>query len=177
MTNKTLKHKMFVIPNDDEHFHEECDHEDLGNFPHPFRLILAGPCNVGKTNLIYIVLLKKKPMFERILNFHNDENAKEYQNVDAEYIEELLPIQEIDINTHNVIIIEDIDYKNMKNGKQQQSLLDKYFGYFSTHHNISVILTAQDPFQIPPNIRQMSSHVVLWKNHEFKQYDNTFKSF
>ena len=43
-------------------------------------------------------------MFERILIFHNDENTKEYQNVDAEYIEELLPIQEIDPNTRNLII-------------------------------------------------------------------------
>ena len=56
-------------------------------------------------------------MFERIFIFHNDENMKQYQNVDAEYIEELLPIQEIDLNTRNLIIIEDIDYKNMKKWK------------------------------------------------------------
>ena len=100
-------------------------------------------------------------MFERILINHNDENMKEYQNVDAGYIEELLPIQEIDLNTRNLIIIEEIEYKNMKNGKQQRSSLDRYFGCFSTHHNISIVLTAQGPFQVPPNIRRMSSHVVL----------------
>ena len=160
------ENKLFVIPNDDKHFHEECDYDDLGNFPHPFRIILAGPCNVGKTNYIYNVLLKKKPTFERILIFHNDSNSKEYQNVDAEYVEELPEISEIDPDTRNLIIIEDIDYKNMKNGKNQRSLLDRYFGCFSTHHNISIMLTAQDPFQIPPNIRRMCSHVVLWKNHD-----------
>ena len=33
MVNKALKNKLIVLPNDDKHFHEECDYEDLGNFP------------------------------------------------------------------------------------------------------------------------------------------------
>ena len=65
-----------MIPNDDKHFHEECNYEDLRKFPHLFRLLLAGPCNVGKTNYIYNVLLKKEPIFGRIFIFHNDENMK-----------------------------------------------------------------------------------------------------
>ena len=44
-----LKNKLFVLKNEDKLFHEEPDYEDLCNFPHPFRMILAGPPNVGKT--------------------------------------------------------------------------------------------------------------------------------
>ena len=159
-----LKNKLIVLQNEDKIFHEECDYNDLCNFPHPFRMVLAGPPNVGKTNVIYNVLLHKQPPFERIIIFHNDPSTQEYQSIDAEYVEELLPIEEVDGNVKNLIIIEDVDYKNLN--KNQRSLLDRYFGVFSTHHNISIILTCQDPFSCPPNIRRMCSHLVLWKNHD-----------
>ena len=76
------QNKLFVLENEDKIFHEEPDFDELCNFPHPFRMILSGPPNVGKTNVIYNVLCKKKPAFERIIIFHNDPSTKEYQNVD-----------------------------------------------------------------------------------------------
>ena len=79
-------------------------------------------------------------------------------------IDELPYIDEIDGDAKNLIIIEDVDYKNTK--KDQKSLLDRYFGCFSTQHNISIILTAQDSFSIAATIRRMCSHVILWKNHD-----------
>ena len=80
---KGLKNKLIVLPNDDKHFHEEPDYEDLGNFPHPFRMVLSGSPNCGKTNVIYNILLHKKPAFERIIIFHNDPSRLEYNNIDA----------------------------------------------------------------------------------------------
>ena len=134
---KGLKNKLFVLPNDDKHFHEECDYEDLGNFPHPFRLVLSGPPNVGKTNVIYNIMLHKKPPFERIITFHNVPSSLEYQNIDADYVEELPPIDEMNANVRTLKIIEDADYKNMK--KDQKSLLDRYYAVFSTYHKILVL--------------------------------------
>ena len=128
-------------------------------------MILCGGPNSGKTNYIYNILYNKSPAFERIIIFHNDPSSKEYQNVQADYVEELPPIEEIDPEIMNLLIIEDIDFKNGLNRKQK-SLLDRYYGCFSTHNNISIILTSQDAFSIPPNIRRMCSHVVLWKNHD-----------
>ena len=165
MVNKKQQNKLIVIPNDDKFFHEQPDYENLGNFPVPFRLLCVGPPNVGKTNAIYNVLYFKKPSFERIIIYHNDNNSKEYQSVDAEYVEELPPIEDIDPDVKNLLIIEDVDFKNIHN-KAQKSLLDRYFGCFSTHRNVSIIMTAQDAFQIPPNIRRMCSHLLLWKNHD-----------
>ena len=73
----------------------------------------------------------------------------------------LPPIDFWDKNKKNLLIIEDIDTKNMK--KDQRSLLDRYFGSYSSHNNISILMTAQTAFQVPPNIRRMASHVFLWK--------------
>ena len=159
-----MKNKLFVLENEDKLFHEKPDYNDLCNFPHPFRLCCVGPPNVGKTNVIYNIIYHKKPPFEKIFILHNDPSTKEYQHIDAEYLEELPDIEEIDPDVKQLIIIEDIDVKNIP--RQQRSLLDRYFGCFSTHHNISIILTSQDPFSVPAPIRRMCSHVIMWKNHD-----------
>ena len=161
LTNK-INNKLIVLPNEDKLFHEEPDYKNLCNFPHPFRMILCGPPNVGKTNIIYNILVNKHESFEKLIIFYNDPSTREYQNVDADYVEELPPIEDIDPETLNLLIIEDVDYKNLN--RKQKSLLDRYFGVFSTHHNISIIITSQDAFSIPATIRRMCSHVLLWKN-------------
>jgi len=159
-----LKNKLIILPNEDKLFHEDPDYDNLCNFPHPFRMILAGPPNVGKTNVIYNILLHKNPPFERKIIFHNYPSTKEYNNIDAKYVEELPNIDDIDAEIRNIIIIEDVDYRNLN--KNQKSLLDRYFGVFSTHHNISIMITAQDAFSIPAPIRRMCSHLVLWRSHD-----------
>ena len=117
------------------------------------------------------MLLHKKPEFERIVIYHNDNSTLEYQDIDAEYVDEIPDIQffnddeESNVNTRRTLfIIEDIDYKSLP--KQQKSLLDRLFGVFSTHHNISVWVTGQDPFMIPANPRRMANIIILWKNHD-----------
>jgi len=39
-------------------------------------------------------------------------------------------------------------------------------GCNSTHKNISIMMTAQDGFNIPPSIRRMRSVLCLWKGHD-----------
>ena len=88
------KNKLIVLQNEDKLFHEKVDEKNLCNFPHPFRMILCAPPNMGKTNSVYNILLNKKPQFEQIYVYHNDPNTKEYQNIDCEYIEEMPNISE-----------------------------------------------------------------------------------
>ena len=47
--------------------------------------------------------------------------------------------------------------------KIQKSNLDRLFGFVSTHKNISVALTSQDPFNVPPIVRRCSNLWVLWR--------------
>jgi hypothetical protein len=56
--------------------------------------------------------------------------------------------------------------------KEQKQNLDRLFGYVSTHKNISVCLTAQDPFNVTPNIRRMSNLFILWKGVDLDSMAN-----
>ena len=46
----------------------------------------------------------------------------------------------------------------------QKALVDCYYGCFSTHHSISVWSTFQRAFSCPPEIRDMSNILFLWKS-------------
>jgi phage terminase small subunit len=73
-------------------------------------------------------------------------------------------IEDIDTDKRNLIIIEDLEYKTMS--REQRALLDRYFGCYSTHCNVSLYLTAQDAISIPATIRRMASHVFIWKSND-----------
>ena len=162
MKNKNFPNCVIPITNKDKLFHESVDMQDLGNMAHPSRIILCGNPNSGKSLAILNMLLHKKPPFQKIYLIHNDPNTKEYNAIDCEVMEELPEIDEIDTDLRNLIIIEDIEYRTLS--KDQKRLLDRYFGCYSTHCNISIWITAQDAISIPASIRRMASHVFIWKS-------------
>ena len=164
MKNKNFPSCVIPITNKDKLFHESVDMQDLGNMAHPSRIILCGNPNSGKSLAILNMLLHKKPPFQKIYLIHNDPSTLEYNSVDCEVMEELPEIDEIDTDLRNLIIIEDIEYRTLS--KDQKRLLDRYFGCYSTHCNISIWITAQDGISIPPTIRRMASHVFLWRSND-----------
>ena len=139
--------------------------QDLGNMAHPSRIIFCGNPNSGKLLCVLNLLLHKHPTFEKIYLIHNDTNTKEYNSIDCEVLEEIPDIEDIDTDKRNLIIIEDLDYKSSLS-KEQRALLDRYFGCYSTHCNVSIWLTAQDAISIPATIRRMASHVFIWKSND-----------
>ena len=48
--------------------------------------------------------------------------------------------------------------------RDQLALVDRYYGCWSTHHNISVWSTFQDPFGAPARIRRLANTIILWNN-------------
>ena len=46
------------------------------------------------------------------------------------------------------------------------SRLDRLFGYISTHKNMSVVVTAQQEYDIPVKLRRKCSHMLLYTNSE-----------
>ena len=48
--------------------------------------------------------------------------------------------------------------------KEDKRRQDRLFGYSSTHKFMSVILTAQDSFRVPPICRRCSTVFVLWNS-------------
>jgi len=163
MKNKNFPSCVIPITNKDKLFHESVDMSDLANMAHPSRIIFCSPPNGGKTLCILNLLLHKKPPFKKIYLVHNDPTTKEYSAIDCEICEEIPPIDEIDTDIRNLIIIEDVDYKSSMS-KDQRALLDRMYGCYSTHCNISIWLTAQDAISIPASVRRMASAVFLWRS-------------
>jgi len=80
---------------------------------------------------------------------------------DARVIQKVPPIEAWDGKKKTLVLVDDLDYKGLD--KEQQINLSRLFGNASTHKNISVCLTAQDPFNIPPIVRRCANLWVLWK--------------
>src|SRR4051812_38922329 len=57
---------------------------NLANFPSPARIVLIGPCGVGKTNLIKLLVLHQRPRFERVILIHEDAGrTREYKDLEC----------------------------------------------------------------------------------------------
>ena len=162
MSKQKLPNEIIIFPNLDKMNHEKPDMSDLANMPKPSRIILCAEPNLGKSNIIKLMLVHAEPIFERIVIYHSDPTSKEYTDIDAEYIcDEIPEIDFWDENVKNLFILEDINFKRLK--RDQRDLIDRYYGCFSTHHNISVWATFQRAFSCPPEIRDMSNIMLLWK--------------
>ncbi len=156
------------IPNKEKTFHEKWfDGRNKLNFPHPYRCLLLGGVNSGKTTIIQNIVMRTQPVFQTIYLYHcGGGYCKEYDEID--YIQ-INSIPEPDSELFNpkikkLLIIEDKEYKYMK--KDELMRLDRVFGYVSTHRNLSVIATGQDFFNLPVPIRRMSNIYILWKTKD-----------
>lgn len=158
-----LPDELFVIPNKDKLFHEKWSKKrNRLNFPHPWRAVFLGPPNSGKTLAIMHLVLRAKPQFEEVFCVHCDANyTKEYDDMGATMLEEIPDPQEWEGEVKTLVIIDDIDFKGMS--KEQKKNLNRLFGFVSTHKNISVALTSQDPFAVPPIVRRCANLWVLWR--------------
>ena len=165
-----LPPKLLYLPNNDKSFHERWETgRDMLNIPHPFRAVLLGRPNVGKTNIIINLILRCN--FEEIFVIHCDgDYTKEYDEVGATMLKSIPPPTEWKGKNKTLVILDDLEYRIMN--KEQKQNLDRLFGYVSTHKNISVCLTAQDPFNVTPNIRRMSNLFILWKGIDLDSMAN-----
>lgn len=161
-----------LIPfeNPDKAFHEHWEPgRAVMNFPHPFRAVLIGPPNSGKGSAAKNIFLHANPEFERFIVVYVDpDGGNEFADVmdgvakeDAKVIQNIPPVEKWDGKKKTLVIVDDIDYDGLD--KQQKINLSRLFGNASTHKNISVCLTAQDPFNIPPIVRRCANLWVLWK--------------
>ena len=156
-----LPKKILVIPSREKLWHEKWNKKrDELNFPHPYRLILTSTPNSGKTNLCKNILLRAKPMFEKIYLFHYDPDCEEYEDVDIIKIDEMLEPKDSRLkqNIKSLLIVEDSQL-----AKEDIQKLDRLFGYASTHKGLSIIFICQNFFKIPPMVRRMANIFAIWK--------------
>lgn len=191
-----IPNKLLHLQNPDKEFHEEwTKNRNLLNFPHPFRCVLLGPPNCGKTSLIKNVIMRAEPDYEEIYVVHCDSNyTKEYDDLGDSCIllDEIPQPSDWRGEVKTLVVLDDLEYKFMD--KLQKQSLDRLFGYVSTHKNISCCLAAQDCFNVPPIVRRCSNVWFLWQmadinamsavasrtgmeSHRFKKIFSKFKSY
>jgi hypothetical protein len=160
-----LPSRIIPIDNPDKEFHESwTSGRNLLNFPHPFRAVMLGPPNVGKSTVCKNLILRAKPEFEEVYVVHCDPGfTKEYDDLgDCCTVLDTVPHQdEFEGEVKTLVILDDLEFKFMD--KNQKRNLDRLYGYVSTHKNISCCLCSQDPFNVPPIVRRCANLWVLWK--------------
>lgn len=159
-----LPDEIIVVPNPDKKFHERWyEGRRKMNIPHPFRAVLLGPPNRGKTLLGKNLLWHAYPNFERLVIIHYDPDyTKEYDDMgEVEILKKIPPPSFWDGKRKTLCILDDLDFKSL--GKSQRKALNRLFGFVSTHKNVSCVLCAQDPFNVPASVRRCANLWVLWK--------------
>ena len=145
---KTIN-KLIPFENKDKTWHENEKNtpqinKDFAYMSHPSRGILIAQPNSGKTTMILNLINANN--FKRIIIVHNDVTTEEYADIDADILDEIPPIDSeyFDKKVKTLLILEDLNFKNMN--KEQKHLLNRMYGTYSTHNNISVWSTQQTPF-------------------------------
>lgn len=160
-----LPKKIIALPNADKVFHEKwTKNRDILNIPHPYRAMMLGPPNSGKSTVVKNLLLRADPPFERIYLIHCDpEYTKEYDDIPSIVKLDAIPDPtEWPGDCKSAVVLDDLEFKRMSG--EQHRCLDRLFGFVSTHKNLSVLLCSQDPFNVPPIVRRCSNLYILWNS-------------
>lgn len=160
-----LPNKIIPIHNADKNWHE-CWDEKRGmlDIPHPWRAVLLGKPNSGKSTIVKNLLLRADPPFEELYVIHCDsKNTQEYKDCGSRVmmLSEIPTPESWEGKVKTLVILDDVEFKQMP--KDQKRNLDRLVGYVSTHKNISVAVCSQDCFNIPPIVRRCANLFVLWK--------------
>lgn len=161
-----LDNKLILFPSEDkEVFQESYDSPDeLTNyayFIHPFKMLIIGNTNSGKTTLIKNLLYVNN--FNKIYVVHGLPSTKDYENIDIEGgVREYIPLFEsLDTTDKAVLIIEDMALNKLP--QDQLLLLNKYIKTYSSHGNLSIIVATQYFYELCPLIRTNADILVIFK--------------
>ena len=171
MNKIELKHEIFGLPNADKGpWYETWTEEThgLNRFVHPFKCILTGRPNCGKTTVIknLILHIQASPKPFQTLIIVQPGTSREYDNLDPTIILSDIPDAESIVGPKNgktLLIFDDFDLSKLN--KIQQRNLSMLFRYISSHHNISIMLSYQSFFDIPTIMRKTCNYFVLWKTN------------
>ena len=162
---KGLPHRLIHLPNLDKSFHESVKKLDKNkaDLPHPFRAALVGAPNSGKSTLAANLILHQSPPFERVIVWHCDPETREWEHTTDEIVGECPdPVADFDGETKTCVVIDDIALKSLN--REDKKKLDRLCGFTSTHKNVSICITSQQPNQLPASIRRMMNVFCLWRS-------------
>lgn len=157
-----------------QYFEKWSPNRDIANFIHPYRMLVTGLPNSGKTTTALSIIAQADPVFDEIILLHaayfdtsldpGDNNdgieipgeavkVPEYSDVDFTCALKTIPsgytyfkrFQNKEGSKKNLLIVDDCELKQWSQGKRdRQSALNKLFTYQSTHYGMSIIVLTQD---------------------------------
>ena len=172
MNNIQLTHSIFGLPNKDKDsgWCESFDEKEhgLSRLVHPFKALLSGRPNSGKTTVMHNLFLhiqtSSRPF--KTLIVIQPSTSKEHDILDPTCILSDIPDVESLVNEDNgktLILIDDWDMDSIN--KRQRQNLSMLFRYVSSHHNISVMMSYQSFFDVPTIIRKTCNYFFLWSTN------------
>ncbi len=166
---------LHVFSNSDKKWHEKWSkRRNLCNIPHPFRALIIGVPNCGKTSTAKNLVVFQDPPFEEIIIVHVDHSengSNEWADCDpTEILDDIPGFDLYDKDTKRLLIFEDVWITKLN--IERQKLIDRWWGYGSTHKNTSIILCQQNPGSIPTTIRQMANLYILWKRPDMRSLND-----
>ena len=156
--------EIVALPNKDkvgsEHWTPERA-KNLANFPSPTRVLLLGPCGVGKSNLIKQLIIHQRPRFQEVYLVHADAFiSKEYDDLKpTEKFEDIPDISFWDREGPHIkraIIIDDLEFTAAS--KERLQNLAMLMRYVSTHKGLTIYLGHQSFFGVPTIARKMANY-------------------
>ena len=172
----SLPRELIIFENADKKFHEKWTPDrSPASFPHPFRAVLCGPPNSGKSMYIKNIILHANPPFQACYLLYPGEGKLSDRTDEWSDVENLEILEEVpppsffkkagdDKAKKTLVICDDMDLKALP--KAQRSNLDRLYGTVSTHRHVSVISTSQDWFSLPTVCRRLSNVWVVWKHKD-----------
>lgn len=185
-----------IIQNPDKTLHEKWgdkNHSDkldsksinLFNIPKPFRWLICGTPNSGKTTAIMNILAHLNPSPKNVLLVHQKffdplfEYDKDKIELDkSDIVNEYKDIKLTILKTipredyfqdkrfekcHTILIMDDVALKSWATG-MNNTAVNKLFSYISTHYNVSIISAFQDIYsQGIPCLYRFSNIITIFK--------------
>lgn len=169
MNTIKLQKKIFSLPNKDKgnwvETYDEKEH-GLNRMVHPFKALYISKPNGGKStvmlNNILQIQTSSRP-FKTVIVIQPS-SSSEWDQLDPTAIMNTIPHPDSIIDPENgktLILFDDIELSKLNKVDQQN--FSMLFRYVSSHHNISVMLSYQSFFDVPPIIRKCCNYFYIWR--------------
>ena len=136
-----------------------------------FRMLICGPSNSGKTNLL-LNMIYKLLVFDKIYLFSKNLHQYQYQGflkdfaerinpkvgyeIIEAYDDEIIPLEELPLDNQKIVVFDDLLCE-----KNQNSIINYFIN--GRHKNCCVIYLSQTFYKVPKDIRVNCSHLCIFR--------------